>query len=487
MNLYQRAAAIAADAMDLSGDARRDHVTRACGTDAALQHEVQSLLDAHDRAGGFLETPPDTSVLATLAEPALSAGSTVGPYRIAELIGEGGMGVVYRAEDTRLGRDVALKAIVSPFAGDEQWRARLRREARAAAALAHPGVATVYALEEIDGRVFLVTEFVSGETLRERVGRGRLADADVRDIGRQLADALAAAHDRGIVHRDLKPENVMWTPGGTVKILDFGVAHLDVAGDTAAGTQLTQAGAIFGTPAYMSPEQQRGEAAGPAADIFALGVMLAELATGRHPFAGATPAATVARSLTAEPALPGISAPLAHVIRTCVAKSAHDRYRSAHELRAALDASARGGSPRPTGSAGAFWWWQFHQAAVSAFSIALAVTLWLFRDALPAIAGFGPTTLVLISIVAALAATTLRLHLWFTARVYTADAIGQHRRVMPWTRAADLLQAASVGMAAVRLPPAHPVATALLIASAVVLAILCLVIEPATARAAKLG
>lgn len=483
MSDYGRAAELMLAALDLPADARAALLDRECAGNTALRVDVTSLLDAHERASAFLETPPDT---AGLHDAPLAAGDLVGTYRIVGVLGEGGMGIVYLAEDTRLGRTVALKSITPRFTADARWRERLRHEARAAAALTHPGVATVYALEEIDGRLFLATEQVPGETLRERLARGRCADADVREIGRQLADALAAAHDRGIIHRDLKPENVMRTPDGAVKILDFGLAHFDADAQETRPTS-THAGAVFGTPAYMAPEQLRGETAGPTADLFALGLILAELSMGRHPFAGATSSATIARSLSAEPDLSGVPASLAVVIRTCLAKSAHDRYRSAHEVRAALDSSTLGGGSPRGGRDGAFWWWQFHQGAASAFAVTLAVIVWLIRDWIPPVAGANSSALVLASLIAALTATTLRLHLWFTARVYASDAIAQHRRVMPWTRATDLIQAASVAAAGAALPATHPIATALLIAAAVVLALLSLVVEPATARAAKLN
>ena len=480
MSDYARAAALVLAALELPPAQRAALLDRECAGDAALCAEVMSLLEAHDRAGDFLETPPGTG---DLDDARFTPGADVGPYRIVRLIGDGGMGVVYLAEDTRLGRPVALKAITPRFTGDERWRERLRREARAAAALTHPGIATVYALDTIDDRLFLATEYVAGENLREHLSRGPLAEPDVRDIGRQLARTLAAAHDRGIVHCDIKPENVMWIRGGAVKILDFGLAHLLAATAQEAGPQRTQEGALFGTPAYMSPEQLRGEPAGPAADIFAVGVMLAELSSGVHPFSGASPAISVARALSAEPDLTGVPASLVPAIRGCLAKTANDRFHSAHELGAALDQPERARTPRDHDQR-AFRWWQFHQGAVSVFSVALAGGLWLARDWLPAWPG---AELLLAVLVGALAATTLRLHLWFAARVYSSSAVAQHRRVIWWIRAADLLQTAGTFAAAVMLPSSHPAATALLVASAVVLALLSVVVEPATARTAKLG
>lgn len=480
MSLYQRAADIVLTALDLAPAERVAHVDRACGNDTALRREVNTLLDAHDRADQFLETPP---IAPDIDDAPLVAGDVLGAYRIVGLLGEGGMGVVYLAEDTRLGRTVALKSVRPRFAEDPAWRERLRKEARAAAALTHPNVATVYALEDIDGRLLLATEHVAGETLREALARGPLGHAAARAIGRQLADAVAAAHDRGVVHRDLKPENVMRTADGSVKILDFGLAHLDAVSASEFSPALTQEGAVFGTPAYMAPEQLRGEHAGPPADIFALGVMLAELTSGRHPFAGTNPAATVARSLSAEPDLGSLPAPFADVLRRALAKSVADRFPSAHALRDAL-ASPAGAPPSPSHAlASARWWWQFDLAAVSVISIALAVAVWAMRDVLAPPSGLP---IVLATIVSALAATTLRLHLAFTARIYPTDAAAQHRRVMPWIKIVSTIQAASVAVAGLQLPDSHSMAMALLIASAVVLLVSSLVIGPATARAAQL-
>jgi serine/threonine-protein kinase len=475
---YRRAAELVFAALDLAPADRAAMLDAACAGDAALRAEVASLLEAHERAGGCLETPPEAGVLDRPLDP----GTELGGYRIVAVLGEGGMGIVYLAEDTRLGRMVALKSIRPAFTSDERWRERLRREARAAAALTHPGIATVYALEEIDGRLYLASEHVAGETLRERLSRGPLSEAEVREIGRQLAAALSVAHDKGVVHRDLKPENVMWTPDGVAKILDFGVAHLDGVGAGDVSPQLTMDGAVFGTPAYMSPEQLRGEAAGSAADLFAFGVMLAELSTGRHPFAGVNPAVTVARSLSAPPDLAGVPPAIALVASTCMAKTPAGRFRSAHEVSAALEDSPQGVA-LARGRGRAFWWWQFDLAIVSAFSVVLAVSVWAFRNEIPPRFSGG---IVLLTLVGALAATTLRLHLWFTARIYASDILVQHRSVSPWIKLVSTLEAAGAAAAGLLLPDTHAVTTALFVSAAVVLLLVSLVIGPAAARAAKL-
>jgi serine/threonine protein kinase len=221
-------------------------------------------------------------------------GRRVGHYEIERVLGAGGMGIVYLARDTKLGRTVALKSLPAEFAHDPRRRERLSHEARAAAALTHPGIATVYALEEIDDRLFIATEHVVGQTLREQLSGGPLSPADAMQIAADVARALAAAHRGGVIHRDLKPENVMRSDSGAVKILDFGLARqtgpaLPPAGTMAAtAAARTDPGTVLGTVGYMSPEQVRGEVADHRSDIFSLGAVLYEMLTGRPPFEGGT-------------------------------------------------------------------------------------------------------------------------------------------------------------------------------------------------------
>jgi eukaryotic-like serine/threonine-protein kinase len=256
---------------------RRGEWLRAQCDDDAVRREVLALLHSYDTAGDFLEAP------ATL-DPAEQAGEPVrqiGPYSIRGELGRGGMGVVYLAEDRRLGRTVALKALPDSFANDPGRRERLRREARAAAALTHPGIAIVYALEEIDGALYIASEHVRGRTLRAELAEGPLGPARAHVTAIEIVRALCAAHEAGIVHRDLKPENVLRTDEGGIKILDFGIAQFT----DHTLTQLTAAGAVIGTPAYMAPEQLVGPDVDFRADIYAVGVLIVEMATGRHPFA----------------------------------------------------------------------------------------------------------------------------------------------------------------------------------------------------------
>src|SRR5512141_1143236 len=229
---------------------------------------------------------------------ALAAGTRLGPYEILSLLGAGGMGEVWRARDTRVDRAVALKVLPEEFFESEERRKRFEREAKLLASLNHPGIATLYSFEEIPssspslpGTHILVMELLEGETLRERLRGGPLPVRRAVDVAVQMAKALAAAHEKGIVHRDLKPENVFLTKDEWVKILDFGLAKLSrreqaVEKPTEAGTisLLTEAGAVFGTASYMSPEQVRGEPADHRSDIFSFGTILHEMLSGRNPF-----------------------------------------------------------------------------------------------------------------------------------------------------------------------------------------------------------
>ena len=275
----------------------------------------------------------------------LSAGSRLGPYEIQSLIGAGGMGEVYRARDTRLDRDVALKVLHADVAANPVRLERFQREAKTVASLNHPHIVTLYSVEHVDGVRFLTMELVEGHGLDQAITAGGLPLARVIETGIAIADALAAAHDKGIVHRDLKPANVMLTGDGRVKVLDFGLAKVaeSVAWDQTV-TQvapITTEGAVIGTVPYMSPEQLRGQPVDHRSDIFSLGVVLYEIATGRRPFSGATTTDVMSSILRDNPRPvtqmnPGLPEQLGRIIAQCLEKDPEERYHSAKDVRNAL-------------------------------------------------------------------------------------------------------------------------------------------------------
>jgi serine/threonine protein kinase len=273
-------------------------------------------------------------------------GSRLGPYEILSRLGAGGMGEVYRARDTRLGRDVAVKVIEPGRAGDPSARSRFEREARAVAALSHPNILAIHDFG-IEGETgYSVTELLRGETLRSRLDRESLSWRKAVEIAAAVSDGLAAAHMAGIVHRDLKPENVFLTEEGRVKILDFGLARLEPDGSDEGGSALptvsrTEPGTVLGTVGYMSPEQVRGLPVDARSDIFSLGAVLYEMVTGRRPFAGKSAAdvmAAVLRESPPDPSESGRKIPdsLARILTRCLEKGPEERFQSARDLTYAL-------------------------------------------------------------------------------------------------------------------------------------------------------
>jgi two-component system, LytTR family, response regulator len=272
----------------------------------------------------------------------LETGSSVAHYRIVSRLGEGGMGAVYLADDTRLGRRVALKVLPVNVAADPERMHRFVQEAKLASALTHPNVAYIYEIGEDDGLRFLAMEYVAGEPLSVRLIRGPVAFSELVSVGIQVADALDDAHSKGIVHRDIKPSNLMLTPRGYVKVLDFGLAKLETTG---VGNEMpleetqvmTSLGVVMGTVAYMSPEQALGRDVDHRTDLFSLGVVLYEMATARLPFPGATPSESMARILGSQPDAMArfnydIPESLDRVVRKCLEKDRERRYQSAREL-----------------------------------------------------------------------------------------------------------------------------------------------------------
>src|SRR5215831_17345690 len=329
-------------ALDVDSSERAAFLDKSCGGDEALRREVEYLLTYATDAESFLEWPAAdlTTAPASEAHETL-VGRTVSHYEVLSLLGAGGMGEVYLARDSRLDRTVALKILPGELAQDPERMQRFAIEAKAASALNHPNVATIYDVGEIDGIHFIVMEHVEGETIAVRMGRP-LKPSEVVDIAVQAADALDVAHAKGITHRDIKPANLMLTHRGHVKVLDFGVAKVNRSeavgpNDDWTVEPVTAAGSVVGSGPYMSPEQIVGGAVDPRSDVFSLGVVLYQLAAGQLPFSGATRAEMKDRILHAAPAPmmplnPDIPADLERITIKCLDKRPEGRYQSARDL-----------------------------------------------------------------------------------------------------------------------------------------------------------
>ena len=442
---------------------------RNSGEPADIQDEVLALIVSHGASEGFLEPPS-----------LLAPGTQVGAYRIERILGRGGMGVVYLAHDTRLHRPVALKSLPPHLFRDERMHARLRQEARAAAALAHPGIATVYALEEIGDQLFIASEYLEGGTLREEIAAGRIDTARAIAVATDIAKALIAAHDRGIVHRDLKPENIIVTANGTVKVVDFGLAQFDVAAqDLASVTRLTDPGTMAGTPPYMAPEQLLGKPTGPRTDQFAFGVLLYELLTGQHPFRGGQLPSTIAKVLSAELDPAGIDESLWAVIDRATQKRSEDRFPTMKELLSALTLGTRH-EARGTDKNAPRDWWEIHQLIVALSYWLMVWPMWQVHRWL------GPygVFMFLGTLAAVIVGGNIRLHLWFTSRTYPSELAEQRANVSQWVRAADVVFSVSLLATGLAIAGDHTGWGALLISFGIGAALAFLIIEPTTARAA---
>jgi serine/threonine protein kinase len=335
---------------------RRAYLESACGGNEALRREVESLLAQEELAASFLETDEPTAPRNAL-EASILAGERIGPYLVLEFLQKGGMGEVYKARDTRLDRVVAIKFLPRAFATDPAALERFQREARAASSLNHPRICTVHDVGEFQGRPFLVMELLEGQSLRDRIAGEPLPIAELMDLAVQICDALQAAHAKGIIHRDVKPGNIFVTADGQVKILDFGLAKLsgeariavqatgstadDQTAPTVTGITVTRPGSITGTLAYLSPEQARSEEVDCRTDIYSLGVVLYQMATGHPTFQGETSAELIGAILHQAPVKPSVvnravPARLERIILKMLEKERTVRYQSAGDVLADL-------------------------------------------------------------------------------------------------------------------------------------------------------
>jgi serine/threonine-protein kinase len=340
-------------ALDLEAAQRREFLAEACGADLELREEVESLLRSADEPADFIEQPLAKAahdLRMRSGQEALAAGSRFGRYAIVSLVGAGGMGQVYLAVDTRLGRKAALKTLTPEFVHDERGLQRFEQEARAASALNHPNILTIYEVGQSGETHFIASEFIDGPNLRERLAAGRLDMESVLDIAIQIAAGLNAAHAVGIAHRDIKPENVMVRKDGLVKLVDFGIAKLNEVSGTEGAPALpapaTRLGMVVGTAKYMSPEQARGLAVDGRSDLFSLGTVLYEMAAGRAPFEGATHSDVIAEILKGEPrpledVSPDAPRELCGIVAKVLRKDRERRYQSAGEMLADLRAVKR--------------------------------------------------------------------------------------------------------------------------------------------------
>src|SRR5262245_33082249 len=343
-------------ALERAPDERAAFLAETCADDSGLRREVEALLRYDPTAGSFMQD----NALAIAAQalepnelsqtaPQLFPGQGIGAYKILALLGRGGMGVVYRARDERLRRDVAIKVLPASLAHDADRLRRFEQEAHATSALNHPNILTIYDIGAHEGAPFIVAELLEGEELRAQLEHGALPVRRALEYALQITQGLAAAHEKGIVHRDLKPENLFVTKDGRVKILDFGLAKLRPPQpgvvDTGAPTQkrLTDPGVVMGTVGYMSPEQVRGYETDYRSDIFAFGLILYEMLSGQRAYCGASAIEVMNAILKEEPAELGetnakISPQVEKLVRRCLEKKPERRFQTASDLGFALEA-----------------------------------------------------------------------------------------------------------------------------------------------------
>src|SRR6478736_1407223 len=337
-------------ALDQEPDRVGAFLDTACEGDEVLRRKVEALVASHQRAGSFIETTVAgiTTRIIENEQADLLVGQTIGHYKISKRIGTGGMGDVYLATDITAGRRAALKLLPTRFTSDAERLKRFQQEARALVGLNHPNILTVYEIGEDHSTHYIASELIEGETLRQRLMRGRIEVGETVDVAIQVANALVAAHETGIVHRDIKPENIMLRPDGYVKVLDFGIAKLaeqqvplTTPRDEALSLVETNLGSILGTVRYMSPEQACGGQVDNTTDIWSLGVVLYEMVTGNAPFTGDTPKEVMSAILETEPAplthyVAHAPAELQQIINKTLRKDHEERYHNAHELLESL-------------------------------------------------------------------------------------------------------------------------------------------------------
>jgi len=491
-NQFERIKELFQAALERKPSDREAFLDQACQGDEVLFQEVVSLLAEHEKGDNFLEIPalePDTS--------SLEAGDLIGVYRIERELGRGGMGVVYLAEDTRLHRRVALKALAPNLVADPKQRERLRSEARIAASLSHPAIATVYALEEFEGDLYIASEYVEGENLRSQLGQGPLSPQALLDLAVEIAQGLVAAHAEGVIHRDLKPENIMRNKKGQLKILDFGLA---IAPETDLREEpLTEPGTLLGTPSYMAPEQLKGKTVDSRCDIFTFGVLFYELASGSNPFQGETLISTIAKILESEPI------PLSHLTRShpqldrivekCLPKDPEQRYPSTPALLEDLEqartemgsdlsedeTAVQRGQDHPSSRRSLHsLWWVIHQVLVLALYGSMVLALWQVKEWTSDVW----TLLVFFAVFGCAAVNgTLRTHLLFTARFNPRVINLEIGRAAPWLRRVDGLFAGLLLAGAFAVAFDHQLLAAFLAGIAMGYVVVFLVVEPATTRA----
>ena len=383
---WQQVARVYQSAMEQEPSTRGAYLTSVCGDDAELRREVESLL-AQPSTPGLIDRPLVDGAAHTFGSATnLAPGTMIGTYRIVDLIGEGGMGQVYRAQDTKLPREVALKILPDAFVHDSDRLARFRQEAHVLASLNHPNIATIYGFEDSGAIHALVLEVVEGPTLADRIARGPLPLDEALPIARQISEALEAAHERGIIHRDLKPANIKLREDGTVKVLDFGLAKaLEPSIPTARNASLsptitspalmTGVGVLLGTAAYMSPEQARGKTVDKRCDIWAFGCVLYEMVTGERAFKGEDITETLASVVKETPEWNRAPAALREILRACLEKDPRPRLRDIGDVWRLLDRNAAAPQRRP--------WLGWTVAAAAGFFVAIGVASILLHAPAP--------------------------------------------------------------------------------------------------------